>query len=111
MPRGEKLLLRNKLGQFIKGHTSWNKGLKRPMSLDHRAKLSAVHRAIGTRPPSRLGTVSSSETRAKQAIAGAKAVARKDYWRNPSDLEHAMSLLLQNAELEFQSQVRFGRCG
>ncbi len=117
----------------------WNRGRKTgPLSVEHRAKISATNKRLGIKPPSSLGRKQSDEAKAKiraanlgrkitwsdrtdrsytrdpewrrkVAIGVAKAHARGDFWRGPTSLEYALSHLLQSAGLEYEAQVRFGR--
>lgn len=106
--------------QWQIGHTPWNKGIH--LSADHAAKARVAN--LGKKQTEEVKmkknaairlTLSTPEARAlrsKQAIERwqdpeyrSKALAR----RFPSSLEQALSLLLQDAEFEFETEKAFGR--
>ncbi len=120
-----------------KGCIAWNKGLTgvqrgywkdKHLPAKMRAKISATvsrslignQRAKGNRfshtdetkakiSMNRSPIDFTPELRARIAKGVAKAHIRGDYWGGPTCLEYALQMLLEDAGLEFNSQIRFGR--
>ena len=80
------------------GLTPWNKGLTK-----------ATDSRILSTSKAKEGKPRSASVKAKVALGVARAHARGDYNNRPTSLEQALDLLLQDAGLEYESQVRFGR--
>ncbi len=105
-----------------------------PMPKETRNKISDAMLRLKTRPPIQWGNkhakgntfkhtaearakISANRTpvdftprlRARIAVGVAKAHARGDYRRGPTNLEYALQMLLEDAGIDFEAQRRFGR--
>ena len=105
-----------------KGRTAWNKGT--PMSENHKQKLSASLKGrmvwnkgitsdymLGN--TNTLGRIMSDDEKERHRVAAKKLWKNPEYRskvlkrRFPTTLEHALSLLLQAADLNFEAEKSF----
>ena len=94
-----------------RGKPSWNKGLTKTSDERVRSYSENGRAAKRGKVPWNKGMKMSVEHCEKLERGKAMAYARGDYVRfvSPTSLEHALSLLLQDAGLEFEAQKQFGK--
>ncbi|HEC64451.1 MAG TPA: DUF559 domain-containing protein [bacterium] len=90
-------VLKASLAQTKRGFIPWNKGLTK--STDSRILVASK---------AKEGKPRSAAVRTKVALGVARAWERGVY-NKPTSLEHALDLLLQDAGIEYEAQVRFGK--